>query len=184
MERLFHTEKGKDYVPMKKKEKGTKRGRLPAADLFLWLLLLLCIIGVGVRVVAGADGIFSRGEAGEYLISYLITDMRSEYSERFGEGTEFYLEDGTPFGVLSGEAVFTPTREYLENENGEYVVSYSSGNRVDVKGTVRASGAMTERGFMLEKKKYVAVNMPLTVHSAEISAEILITDISKVSVQN
>ena len=169
---------------MKKKVKNGQLSQFAAADLFLWLLLLLCIVGIVIRIVAGTDGVFAKGESGEYLISYQITDVRSEYSEHFSEGMEFYLEDGTPFGVLSGDAVFTPTREYLENENGEYVVSYNSSGRVDVKGTARASGVMTDRGFMLEDKIYIAVNMPLTVHSSEMSAEILITDISKVSVQN
>ncbi|MBS5724829.1 MAG: hypothetical protein KHW59_03485 [Clostridiales bacterium] len=169
---------------MKKKVKSGKLSQFAAADLFLWLLLLLCVVGIGIRIAAGTDGIFAQGESGEYLISYLVTDVRSEYSDHFSEGMEFYLEDGTPFGVLSGDAVFTPTREYLENENGEYVASYNSSGRVDVKGTARASGVMTDRGFMLEDKMYIAVNMPLTIQSSEITVEILITDISKVSVQN
>ena len=97
---------------------------------------------------------------------------------------EYYLEDGTPFGSLTGDAVFTPTREYLEDENGQYVASYNSSGRVDVKGTAKVEGVMTERGFMLEDKMYLAANMPLTVYSTEMTAEILITDISKVSVQN
>lgn len=169
---------------MKKKAKNGKFPQFTAADLFLWLLLLLCVIGIVIRVIAGSDGTFAKGESGEFLISYVVTDVRSEYSDYFSEGVQYYLEDGTQFGVLSKDAVFTPTREYLENENGEYVASYNASGRVDVKGTAKVRGSMTDRGFMLEDKVYVAANMKLIVHSSEMSAEILIMDISKVSVQN
>ena len=168
---------------MKKKTENGKLVQFAAADLFLWLLLLLCIAGIVIRIIAGSDGSFMKGESGEYLISYVVTDVRSEYSDHFSEGS-YYLEDGTLFGVLSKDAVFTPTREFLENENGEYVASYNSSGRVDVKGTAKAQGIMTDKGFMLEDRVYVAANMRLTVHSDEMSAEILIMDISKVSVQN
>ena len=161
---------------MKKKTENGKLVQFAAADLFLWLLLLLCIAGIVIRIM--------KGESGEYLISYVVTDVRSEYSDHFSEGSRYYLEDGTLFGVLSKDAVFTPTREFLENENGEYVASYNSSGRVDVKGTAKAQGIMTDKGFMLEDRVYVAANMRLTVHSDEMSAEILIMDISKVSVQN
>ncbi len=166
-------------------KKSTKKLRqYSAADVFLWLLLLMCIAGIGIRIAAGTRSIFTKETPGEYLVSYVITDMRSEYSDYFSEGMEYYLEDGTPFGSLTGDAVFTPTREYLEDENGQYVASYNSSGRVDVKGTAKVEGIMTEQGFMLEDKMYLAANMSLTVYSTEMMAEILITDISKVSVQN
>ncbi len=166
------------------KKKAKKLRGYTAADVFLWLLLLLCIVGIGIRIAVGDRSLFTKGKPGEYLISYVVTDVRSEYSDYFSEGMEYYLEDGTPFGSLTGDAVFTPTREYLEDENGQYVASYSTSGRVDVKGTAKTEGVMTERGFMLENKMYLAANMPLTVYSTEMTAEILITDISKVSVQN
>ena len=166
------------------KKKAKKLRQYSAADVFLWLLLLMCVAGIGIRIAAGERSIFTKEAPGEYLISYVITDMRSEYSDYFSEGMEYYLEDGTPFGSLTGDAVFTPTREYLEDENGQYVASYNSSGRVDVKGTAKVEGVMTERGYMLEDKMYLAANMPLTVYSTEMTAEILITDISKVSVQN
>ena len=169
---------------MKKKEKSGKLSQFTAVDLFLWLLLLLCAAGIAIRVIAGAGGTFAKKDFGEYLVSYVVTDVRSEYSDYFSEGVQYFLEDGTPFGTLSKDAVFTPTREYSENENGEYVVGYNSSGRVDVKGTAKVQGSMTDKGFMLEDKVYVAANMKLLVHSSEMSAEILIMDISKVSVQN
>lgn len=166
-------------------KKNTKKLRgYSAADVFLWLLLLLCIAGIGMRIAVGDRSMFTKGTPGEYLVSYVATDLRSEYSDYFSEGIEYYLEDGTPFGSLTGDAVFTPTREFLEDENGQYVASYNSSGRVDVKGTAKVEGVMTERGFMLGDRMYLAVNMPLTVCSTEITANILITDISKVSVQN
>ena len=166
------------------KKRAKKLRGYSAADVFLWLLLLLCITGIGIRIAVGDRSLFMKGTAGEYLISYVVTDVRNEYSDYFGEGVEYYLEDGTPFGSLTGDAVFTPAREYLEDENGQYVASYSTSGRVDVKGTVKVEGVMTERGFMLGDRMYLAVNMPLTICSTEMKAEILITDISKVSVQN
>ena len=166
------------------KKNAKKLRGYSAADMFLWLLLLLCIAGIGIRIAVGDRSMLTKGIPGEYLISYVATDLHSEYSDYFSEGMEYYLEDGTPFGSLTGDAVFTPTREYLEDENGQYVASYSSSGRVDVKGSAKVEGVMTERGFLLGNQMYLGVNMSLTVCSTEMTADILITDISKVSVQN
>lgn len=165
----------------------TKRGRplgASAADVFLWLLLLLCIAAVAVRIVLGEGGGIALTRQENYLLSYSAAGVRGEYSDAFSDGTEYYLEDGTYFGKLTGEAVLTPMREYLENSHGVYVVSYRSDGRMDVKGAAQVRGAMTERGFLLGGETYIAPNMRLTLYSATATVEILVTDITGVAAQN
>ena len=169
---------------MNKETKQGRFARISAADVFLWLLLLLCVAAVAVRIVLGEGGGLALTRQEDYLLSYSAAGIRGEYSDAFSDGTEYYLEDGTYFGKLTGEAVLTPMREYLENSKGVYVVSYRSDGRMDVKGAAQVRGAMTERGFLLGGETYIAPNMHLTLYSETSAVEILITDITGVTAQN
>ena len=51
------------------KKKAKKLRQYSAADVFLWLLLLMCVAGIGIRIAAGERSIFTKEAPGEYLIS-------------------------------------------------------------------------------------------------------------------
>lgn len=162
---------------MKTTAKGAKR--FAAIDALVILLLLLCVAGIAVRMAIGPGGLLSSHDKGDYIVSYIVTGIRGEYSDCFSEGKEFFFEDGEHFGTLTAGAVFTPARLYGEDADGKYVPSYASDGRVDVRGTALCEGKMTDEGFLLGGSIYAAANSQFTVSSADITVDIVITDIAK-----
>ena len=151
-----------------------------ALDVFVIILLLVCIAAIGVRVTVGSGGLLSTDERGEFLVSYVVSGIKSEYSDAFSEGKEFYLEDGEKFGTLASGAVFTPAKLYSENADGEYKTSYATDGTVDIKGTAVVTGSMSESGFLLGGNRYIAANMALKISSSDISVTVTVTDITKI----
>lgn len=156
-----------------------KKRKVAAVDIFIAVLLLMCIIAVGIRIFMGERAFFTGDAKGEYTVSYTVTGTADEYSNYFSDGTALCLESGEPFGTLSGNATFTPAEIYTENSRGESVHGYATDGSVDIKGTVTVSGTMTDSGFLLNSTTYIAPNMTLTVASADITVTLLITDITK-----
>ncbi|MBQ4067083.1 MAG: hypothetical protein IJD22_05515 [Clostridia bacterium] len=164
---------------MNTKEAPKNKKRIAAVDILIVILLLLCIAGIGVRIFIGEGNLFHKGDTGEYIVSYLISGEQDDYSSLFSEGCEFYLEDGSYFGTLTGNAAFTPALLSSENSRGEYVTVYATDGTVDIRGTMTVNGSMTESGFVLNSKTYISPNMTLTVSSSDITVKMLITDIAK-----
>ncbi len=161
---------------MIKKNDGKKK--IAAADAFIVILLLLSIAAMGVRIAIGSGGLLSTSEHGEFLVSYVVSGIKSEYSDAFSGGREFYLEDGEKFGVLCDGAAFTPAKMYTENADGICRTVYATDGTVDIKGVATVRGTMTDSGFLLGGSKYIAANMPLTVSSPDITVTITVTDIT------
>lgn len=153
--------------------------RIAAIDVFIILLLCCAVFGVGFKVFAGNAGLFAGAEE-EYYISYVIEGADSETSKLISAGTQFYFDNEDFCGTVVGNVITTPARIYNENANGEYVLSYSSGAKVDITGTLSVRGSMTEKGFVCGGD-YIAAGMKLRLHTSGVSPVILITDISKAS---
>ena len=162
---------------MKTTAKGANH--FAAIDALIIILLMLCVAGIIVRTAMGSGGLFATQDRGSYLVSYMVTGIRGEYSDCFSEGKEFYFENGEAFGTLTDGAVFTPARLYGEDADGKYVPSYAADGRVDVRGTALCEGKMTDEGFMLGGSIYTAANSRFTVSSGDITVDIVITDIAK-----
>lgn len=161
---------------MKIKSEGDKKPA--AADAFIIILLLICIAAVGVRIAVGNGGLLSTDKSGEYLVSYVVTGIKSEYTESFSEGAEFYLENGEHFGTLRSGAVFTPAKTYTENSDGALRAVYATDGTVDVKGVALVRGTMTDSGFLLGGIRYIAPNLSLTASSSDITVKLTVTDIT------
>lgn len=153
--------------------------RITAIDVFIILLLCCAAFAVGFKVFAGNAGLFAGTEEG-YYISYVIDSADSELGKFITSGTHFYFENEKYFGSVVGDVITTPARVYNENANGEYVLSYSSGSRVDITGTFHVSGKMTEKGFVCGGE-YLSPGMKINVYGNGVSPSILITDIAKVA---
>lgn len=164
---------------MNNKENIQKKRRATAVDILIAVMLLLCLAGIGVRIAVGDGGLFSSDKKGTYLVSYTVCAERDEFTNCYSEGREFYLENGDTFGTLTGNATFTPAEMLTENSRGEAVLGYATDGTVDVSGTFLVKGTMTDSGFLLNSNTYIAANMTLTVSSADITSEIIITDIVK-----
>jgi len=142
------------------------------------ILLLLCIVGIIVRIALGDSGLFQQGQKGEYIVSYVIKGESDEYKPYFTEGREFFLDSGERFGTLNSDALLNPSQIYTENAEGQYVITPAPDGTVDFKGTALVSGIMTDSGFLLNSGTYIAPNMTLTVSNSDITVELTVTDIT------
>ena len=147
-----------------------------ALDIFIVVLLVFSIIGAAVRVFYASDMILS-GEKDNYYVSYVICNTDSNMTGYFSEGAVFYTEDGEEFGSLVGDATSTPARVYTQNSEGKYITSYSD-THFDLSGTFSVNGEMKEQGFVCGSS-YLAPNMTVKISRSGVTAEILITDITK-----
>ncbi len=153
--------------------------RLAAIDVFIVMLLICAVVGVGFKVFAGNIGFFS-GSDEEYYISYVIECADSELGKLITSGMQLYNEDDELFGTVTGDVITTPAKIYNENSDGEYILGYSSGSHVDISGTLSVRGKMTEKGFVLGGD-YYAPGMKIKLCGGGAAPQILITDIVKVS---
>ena len=160
-----------------------------ALDVFIILIAIACAVGVGARIYLGDRGdVLGRetSESGEYLVSFLVLDIRESSADCFVSGDVFYSQpSGDLFGTLIDTPTFTPAELFIEDEEGNYILTYSteSGDdaRIDVRGTFTVSGTMTDEGFLVGGKTYVAANKMVAVQSEKIFVNMTITDITKAS---
>lgn len=171
----------------KNREKAGGKRRFSPLDLFIIVLSVLCAGGMFIRLYLGdvniADG--DSYDKGEYAVSFLAAGVDTIYSEHFGAGTVFYLEDGSEFGTMTAGVAITPAQLTVDDGEGGLVQIYAAGNGddsiVDIRGTVTASGTYSpEKGFYIGGKHYVAANKTLTIHSTDADIQVLVTDIIKV----
>ncbi|MBQ1963671.1 MAG: hypothetical protein II369_06090 [Clostridia bacterium] len=129
----------------------TKRGRGNLLDLFLILLLLFSVIGVGLRQHA------LQREQEElpkeaYCVTLLLKKVPSEWVECVSVGEVLYLSDGTPFGVLR-ELSCSPARESISTIGGTQSVLWEDGSYLEVSAKVIVQGRIRE-GVLLREGKY------------------------------
>lgn len=153
--------------------------RFAAIDVLIIILLCCAVFAVGFKVFAGNVGLFAASEE-DYYISYVVESADSSIGKHITAGTNFYFENEKYFGSATGDIITTPARIYNENADGEYILSYSSGAKVDITGTFHVRGKMTDKGFVCGGE-YLAAGMKLRICGNGVSPEILITDIAKAS---
>lgn len=170
------------------KQNTLERRRLNAVDYFLIIAAILCIAGAALRVVIGnAGGSLSSPVVQEdYIVSFKIENIRRTSTEYLTEGEEFYIESTKQYmGKITGSVATSPALFYVEDANGNYVLTDAPENgdasREDVHGTMLVSGYMSESGFLLGGSTPIAANKDLTLRSKNLSVKIIITDIAKAS---
>ena len=160
-----------------------------ALDVFIILVAVACVVGVGARIYMGDKGDIlgkESSESGDYLVSFLILDIRESSADSFIPGSVFYNHPiGDVFGSLVDTPTFTPAEIEIQDEEGNIILTYSteSGDdaRIDVRGTFAVSGTMTDEGFLMNGKTYIAPNKMVAVQSENIFVNMIITDITKAS---
>lgn len=156
-------------------DKKSKNG-VYALDIFIVVLLVFSIIGAGVRAFYGSGVILSGGEE-DYYVSYIICNTDGSLTDHLSDGAVFYTENGDEFGKTAGDATTTPARIYTQNSEGKYITAYSD-THYDISGTFAVKGQMQDGGFVVSGE-YLAPNMTVKITCSGVSAEILITDVTK-----
>ena len=166
---------------MKNETETKKVSRVSPLDIFIAILVVMCIVGVVIRVYVGKDGILpaSNNETADYVVSFEIKNAIPELSTYLTSGESLYDSEGNLFGTVSENLTVTPAQIFVEDSEGKYVPVYSS-NENDIRGTVMLSGSYADYGFLAGGKTYIAPNYDIELHTGMASFTMKITGISKV----
>ncbi len=168
-----------------------QKRKLNAVDYFIIAALILCIAGAALRVTIDKAG----GTLGaltspivheDYVVSFKISNIRNTSTSYLIPGDAFYMDTSKQFfGTLEGNVTVTPALFYVEDINGNYFQTYAPENgdatRVDVTGTIRVSGYMSDSGFLLNGNTPLSANTALALRNKNIYVSVTVTDISKAS---
>lgn len=153
-------------------------------DLFILLLLVASIIGIGYRYYtkthpARADMLT------DAEISFEIKSAVFTLPSYVKAGDVLYFEDGTVFGTVMDNSTeeentalyVTPATVLTTDENGNYIrITYPDSSRVDCMGKLRCTGVFEEDGaFLLDGTRYITGGTALTVHTETASFVLNVT---------
>ncbi len=153
---------------------------ISALDVVVIMLAVLCIAGIGIRIYIGTSSAAAEitGEAGDYEISLLVSDIRTTSEQFFSKGTAFYLQSGELLGNVTEAPSITPARYITEDENGNCVFINAPENgdesMRDITLTLKVHGTMTERGFVTDLGTYLAPNVTAAIKSEFVKADALV----------
>lgn len=162
--------------------------RLGALDIFIIIILVMCIVSVGFRLMSNKTSEITEGTQLEnYTMSFKIMGIRDSSARNYmGKGTKFYLNDTNTYigSINNGNITITDAQKYYDGMDGITVSAANTGTgdlyKVDVEAAFDVEGKTDSNGrFLLGGNQYVGVNQELQIHSKYLSITILVTDITK-----
>jgi len=166
---------------------GKAARRVSILDVFVVILLILCVAGLIVRVAVGKDGALPEGapESGEWAVTFEIPSLKASSGDGFPAGALLYTEDGDIFGTISDQVSVTPAKIYTEDEDGRFVLTYSGSegdnSLVDIRGTATVEGYEVDYGFFAGGKVLASPGCELTLHTDTATVKARIQDIVRIS---
>lgn len=165
-----------------------ERRRASALDVFVVVIIALCITALIVRVAVGSEGVLPEGapEKAEYAVTFEIASQKATAGSEITTGEVLYTEDGSVFGTVTSQVSVTPAKIYMEDDDGRIVLTYSGSegadaNLVDIKGTMSAEGYLLDYGFLVGGKVFASPGYEITLHTERVTAKVRILGITKVS---
>lgn len=160
---------------------GTKRkGSL--LDLFLILLLALCLVGLGLRYSALRQKT-DEGELVGYRVVMTVKGVPSATASCLAEGDALYTISGEQFGILES-VVTSPARVRLYSDGVYYDGEWSEDILCDMEVSVTVSGE--ENGAILLRNGTTAIlcGQTLTLCSTLAALPFTVLEYAPISAQN
>ena len=161
----------------------SRRGRFNVIDALIILLVLLCIAGVIYRFNV-IDGIGISDVNKEYRIYFEIEDIRNTSVGSLVPGDAVRLAStGEKIGTFDEIVQNIPAlATYNEEGKGIYYPPENDENKFDetryyVTGYMSVKGRMTDTGFLLNGKTYIASNSTMNILTEHISVTIKVINV-------
>ena len=160
-------------------EKRSER-RFNAIDVFIVVLVLLCILGVVFRSQI-SEWIGVEKNVEEYEMSFEVSDIRYTSGKYFQSGSEVYLYSGNALlGTIDGNCTILPAEVYVDGPDGAPVkVSCPKDTYIDVIGVIKCLGIEKDGAFYLNGTYAIATGSEIKVCTEMICFVITVTGISK-----
>ncbi len=160
------------------KRKIPSRSSFNAIDVAILLLVIACVLGLYLRY--SAENEMSYGADDSYTVEFVCEHVRYTTADYIHLGDKIYFKGGsTAIGEVDGTLVNIPSSDiiYVDGEMRE--IRYSSDTIIDIKGSVRMNGVMTENGFLVGGNTYIAPNSVIHVSNKYADFEMKIVSITK-----
>ena len=169
----------------KMKNNEVRRGRFNVMDAFIILLILVCIATLVYRLNL-IDGMGVSNENEEYTLYFKIEDIRNTSIDSLVPGDNVRIvSTDERVGTLAGLLEHIPAlATYTEDGRAIYYPEEVKENKYDetryyVTGNITVSGRMTDTGFLLNGKTYIAPNSTLEIITEHIQVSIKVVNIIK-----
>ncbi|MBQ9806613.1 MAG: hypothetical protein IJW49_08935 [Clostridia bacterium] len=142
----------------KKKETGRHRSML---DLFLILMLSVCLVGGGVRAY-GLRTVASTPIQQSILVELQSDGVDGQSASCLTKGELLYLSDGTVFGTVT-EVRSVPLTVTLIANGTSYHGEWDSARRCRIQITVECAGSMKDGMFLFLGKTPLGIGETLSL---------------------
>ena len=150
--------------------------RFSLVDLFIIIAVIAVATGIVMRFNL-IDRIGLKSNSDTVIISFLIQDIKESSSDALVIGEMFYIEsNGTQFGELISKKP-QYAEAFIENSDGRLVKTQNE-NSYDVRGEFRATGRLTDKGFMLGGTQAITPGKRIYLESMNIMVTVMITSIT------
>lgn len=165
-----------------------KQKKLGALDVFIIVILIMCIVSIGLRVFSNKTSDISESTQLEnYTVSFKVMGIRDSSARNYiTKGTKFYLNDSNVYigAINNGDITITDAQKYYDALDGSTVSATNTGTgdlyKVDVEAAFDVEGKTDSSGrFLLGGNQYIGENQELQIHSKYLSITILVTEITK-----
>ena len=164
------------------KQRSEKKAgrRFNIIDLFLIVLVILCVLGVYFRSQI-AEWIGVEKNVEEYKISFKISEIRYTSSKYLQSGNAVYFDGGNILiGSIDGNCTVLPAAVYIDGPDGVPVkVNYPKDTYVDISGSIKCLGIEKEDGFYLGGTYSLAPGSVVNVRTEMLNFSMMITEITK-----
>lgn len=168
-----------------------KKKRFGVLDFFIILVLVLCIVGIGLRFIfklnQPQDETFITVETEEYYVSYIARNVRNTVTDYLTEDTEFrFASTNDVFGYpVANPGVEPAEKRYTGTDGTQYVVSNISDDdrmaRNDIRGKFKVKGKLNADGVLQVdgSSSIIGLNKEYTVRSDFLLFKFVAVDITR-----
>jgi len=161
-----------------KREKKTRRFRFNVIDAIVLVTVLAVFATLFIRDRL-ADNMAGTGSSDTVEIVFYVNDIRSDSAQAAVVGEKiFWKQNNMLIGTIS-DAVISPAEIYVEASDGTTKFGLNE-ERCDLRITVRATGAVTSEGFMLDGTQFIAAGKEMILLSRTTEVEGMVMSVREV----
>ena len=152
--------------------------KISVIDVVIVLALIACIVGVVVRykIYEKEHEVITTDVCS---VSLMIKGASHELSESIAADDQiFFDENGEKLGKIT-EVNISDAIVYHQNSQGE-IVENIDGELKDIVIKIEVYGDLTESGFLVNGKEYVAAGKELAVYTKNFSEKCLVIDVESI----
>jgi hypothetical protein len=144
-------------------------------DFIIILLVVACVGGIYVRYNL-LDKIGVNAQLKNYEITFIAKDLR--YSSLNAFEKDANVRDrvtGNKIGIFKEIETTSPASVYVTKSDGAIEkLYYPENTKIDVKGKIIVRGIMSDNGFLLEGKNYIATGTTLKISTEKLDIDIVV----------